>query len=104
MALPIHFRSPARSHRGMSSCPTPLAVCRAGMLLAACLLSGACASKDYVQIYRTEPHAPSYANSEIEALDHLGATIVDQGVNFSVYSKNATRLELLLFDDPRRRF
>jgi glycogen operon protein len=29
----------------------------------------------------------------------LGATIFDGGVNFSIYSKNAKRLELLLFDD-----
>src|SRR5262249_57829929 len=28
----------------------------------------------------------------------LGATIAPGGVNFSVFSKNATRLELLLFD------
>jgi isoamylase len=34
----------------------------------------------------------------------LGATVYPQGVNFSIYSKNATALELLLFeraDDPR---
>jgi glycogen operon protein len=31
----------------------------------------------------------------------LGATVVDGGVNFSVFSKNATRIELLLFDDER---
>jgi isoamylase len=29
----------------------------------------------------------------------LGATVVDGGVNFSVFSKNATAVELLLFDD-----
>src|SRR5262249_306697 len=29
----------------------------------------------------------------------LGATLVDGGVNFSIYSKHSTRLELLLFDD-----
>jgi isoamylase len=31
----------------------------------------------------------------------LGATICSGGVNFSVFSKNATRVELLLFDDER---
>ena len=29
----------------------------------------------------------------------LGATVYPGGVNFSVFSKNATRIELLLFDD-----
>jgi isoamylase len=32
----------------------------------------------------------------------LGATICSGGVNFSVFSKNATRLELLLFDGENR--
>src|SRR6516165_1787294 len=30
----------------------------------------------------------------------LGATVQTGGVNFSVYSKNAARLDLLLFDSP----
>ena len=30
----------------------------------------------------------------------LGATILPGGVNFSVFSRQATRVELLLFDDP----
>src|SRR5436190_13415637 len=30
----------------------------------------------------------------------LGATVCDDGVNFSVFSKNATSIDLLLFDDP----
>src|SRR3974390_836006 len=30
----------------------------------------------------------------------LGATVRPAGVNFSVYSKNATLIELLLFDSP----
>ena len=29
----------------------------------------------------------------------LGASLCSGGVNFSVFSKNATRIELLLFDD-----
>ena len=29
----------------------------------------------------------------------LGATVSSEGVNFSIYSKSATALELLLFDD-----
>ena len=31
----------------------------------------------------------------------LGATVTDAGVNFSVYSKHASRIDLLLFDDER---
>jgi glycogen operon protein len=31
----------------------------------------------------------------------LGATLTNGGVNFSVFSKHATRIELLLFDDDR---
>jgi hypothetical protein len=30
----------------------------------------------------------------------LGATVRADGVNFSVYSENATAMQLLLFDDP----
>lgn len=30
----------------------------------------------------------------------LGATVYPNGVNFSIFSKNATSIELLLFDDP----
>src|SRR4051794_31658267 len=29
----------------------------------------------------------------------LGATVCDDGVNFSVFSRNATSIDLLLFDD-----
>ena len=34
-----------------------------------------------------------------ELYDILGSTIVDQGVNFAVYAKNATRVEVLIFDE-----
>jgi isoamylase len=30
----------------------------------------------------------------------LGATVYDHGVNFCLYSKNATGIDLLLFDSP----
>jgi len=36
----------------------------------------------------------------IKNLEHLGAMLVDKGANFGVYSSRATRVELLLFDDP----
>ncbi|MFZ5470577.1 MAG: glycogen debranching protein [Myxococcota bacterium] len=59
-----------------------------------------CAKEDYTRLYRTEPKAPSLDAAEIEALAHLGAVLVDKGVNFSVYSERAERIEVLLFDDP----
>jgi isoamylase len=39
------------------------------------------------------------AVSAQEACAPLGATVYPQGVNFSVFSKNARSVELLLFDD-----
>lgn len=35
-----------------------------------------------------------------ELKSRMGATIVDAGINFVVYSENAERIEVLLFDDP----
>jgi glycogen operon protein len=60
----------------------------------------ACAQKDYVRLYQAAPKAPSLAEEDIAALKILGPTLVDKGVNFGVYSEHATRIELLLFDDP----
>jgi glycogen operon protein len=59
-----------------------------------------CASENYPRIYHTESKAPSLSWEGIEALDHMGPTIVDRGVNFAVYSEAAERIEVLLFDDP----
>ena len=59
-----------------------------------------CASENYPRLYHLEPKAPSLSWEAIENLDHMGPTIVDRGINFAVYSENATRIELLLFDDP----
>lgn len=64
------------------------------------ILGCGCASENYARLYHTEQKAPSLDWNNLENLDHLGATIVDRGINFSVYSENATRIELLLFDDP----
>jgi isoamylase len=43
---------------------------------------------------------PSYALAAPGASHPLGATLVDGGVNFSVYSRRATGVDLLLFDAP----
>ena len=44
-------------------------------------------------------------NLEVEAgtAEPLGATLTEGGVNFAVYSKNATRMELCLFDETGSR-
>ncbi|MBI2895844.1 MAG: glycosyl hydrolase [Deltaproteobacteria bacterium] len=60
----------------------------------------ACTSDDYAHLYRSSPRPPSMTEESIAALDTLGPTIVDRGVNFSVYSERATRVDLALFEDP----
>jgi len=44
--------------------------------------------------------APSFTVAEVAALERLGPSLVDQGVNFGVFAGNAERVDLLLFDDP----
>ena len=41
----------------------------------------------------------SVLTAETRRTAPLGATVTEEGVNFSVFSKHATRIELLLFDD-----
>lgn len=48
----------------------------------------------------TAPRAPSFTEAMISDLEVLGPKLVDGGVSFTVYSENATRLEVLIFDDP----
>ncbi len=59
-----------------------------------------CASSDYARLYAAQDKAPSLDWGAIEALDHMGATIIDGGVNFATWSARATRVELLVFEDP----
>jgi isoamylase len=68
--------------------------------LALALTVAGCASENYAQLYATQPHAPSLDWDAIDDLDHMGPVIIDGGVNFTVYSERAERIELLLFDDP----
>lgn len=65
------------------------------------LVLAACSDEpeDYTRLYHTEPIAPSLAEEDVAALQVLGPTITDRGVNFSVYAGAATRVDLLLFDD-----
>lgn len=52
------------------------------------------------RLYALSDSAPSLDVEQIKDLQHLGTEIIDRGVNFSVYSGNAERIDLLLFDDP----
>ncbi len=60
----------------------------------------ACATENYPRLYHTEKKAPSLGWEALENMDHMGTTQIDRGINFCIYSENATRMELLLFDDP----
>jgi isoamylase len=55
---------------------------------------------DRVRLYFARDHAPTWTPDSVAALDHLGSVVVDRGVSFNVYSEQATRIEVLLFDDP----
>ncbi len=62
--------------------------------------AGACPQGNYTHLYQTQPLAPGYSAADVAALDHLGAQVVGGGINFGVYSENATKVQVLLFDDP----
>jgi len=73
---------------------------RRSLLLLTLALVGACGSGDRVRLFHSEPLAPSITADQVQELEFLGSTIIDQGVNFGVYSEHATRVDLLIFDDP----
>ncbi len=77
------------------------AVMRAGRRLLLALVTGslACEAEPYTRLYHTEAIAPSLSEAEVAALENLGPTLIDRGVNFGVYSASADRVDLLLFDD-----
>jgi glycogen operon protein len=60
----------------------------------------ACADPDYAQLYAVDDLAPSMEWSDVVSMDAMGARLIDDGINFTVYSENASRIELVLFDDP----
>jgi len=75
------------------------------LLLVACVggspaLSSGCASEDYARLYYAQDKAPSLTWDSLEKLEHMGPTMVDNGVNFAVYSGRATKMQLLVFEDP----
>ena len=71
-------------------------------LFAALLAISACGGdeEETPSLYDTQAIAPSLDAESVAALDHLGPTLIDLGTNFGVFSANAERVELLLFDDP----
>ena len=71
------------------------------MVAVAAFVLGACTDDaGHVRLYYASPLAPSFSEESIANMEHLGPTVIDSGVNFSVYSEHATRIEVLLFDDP----
>lgn len=78
----------------------PLATTLALLIASGCN----CGGGEYSELYKTADLAPNMTAEEVEDLQYLGPTIVDvegaRGVNFGLYSENAERIELLLFDDP----
>lgn len=58
-----------------------------------------CPTGEYARLYHTEAVAPSLTADEVAALEVMGPTVIDRGVNFAVYAAAAERLELLLFAD-----
>ncbi len=63
-------------------------------------IATSCVDNDYVHLFRTMDKAPSLDWADIEAMDHMGPTVIDGGINFCVYSDNAQRIDVLVFDDP----
>ena len=55
---------------------------------------------DHAKLYARAPLGPGISEAAVAALDELGPTLLAEGVNFGVFSKNATRVDLLLFDGP----
>jgi len=49
---------------------------------------------------RTQPVAPSHTEAMVSNLEVLGPILVDGGTSFTLYSENATRIELLIFNNP----
>jgi len=72
-------------------------------LTAMCLCASLAACDDggtRIRLYDTQPIAPELRAEDVENLTHLGPTMLETGTNFGVYSERATRVDLLVFEDP----
>jgi glycogen operon protein len=72
---------------------------RVGSLLALCLLA-ACGPSSGVRMYATSAVGPGLQAEGLQRLQHMGPTLLEKGTQFAVFSERATRMELLLFEDP----
>ena len=71
------------------------------MRLTSLFLLFGCALENHARLYQTADKAPSLEWTDLEALEHMGPTVIDGGVNFCTYSESATRIDLMLFEDPQ---
>jgi glycogen operon protein len=71
-------------------------------LLLLVIATAGCLSSNYAHLYQSAANAPSLASADIAALKYMGPVFSDQGVNFAVYSENATKIQLLLFDNDHQ--
>src|SRR5688500_7961063 len=76
----------------------PLSALAAADALAA--LAACAGEDDRIRLYDTAPSGPDLDQADLEAMRHMGPTIGETGVNFATYSEHATRIDLLLFEDP----
>src|SRR5262245_54479930 len=65
------------------------------------MASGTPAIKAVPDHFRPETSEASGDDIQAGLSAPLGATVYDHGVNFSIFSKDATRIELLLFDHEK---
>ena len=73
------------------------------LILVAALVAVTCSpapNPDRIRLYHDAPLGPGLEQTAVEQFEHMGPTILEKGVNFALFSANATRVDLLLFDDP----
>jgi glycogen operon protein len=69
-----------------------------------CSRNGGGCVQETTSLYETADLGPGLKESDVQALKHLGPTLLETGINFGVYSERAERIEILLFDDPDSEF
>jgi glycogen operon protein len=64
------------------------------------LLVGCTQPEDRVELFKTATIGPGLEEEAVANFEHMGPVKLDKGVNFALFSANAERVDLLLFDDP----
>ncbi|MFZ5630996.1 MAG: alpha-amylase family glycosyl hydrolase [Spirochaetota bacterium] len=82
----------------------PQQIIRAVLLCILFVVKCAGPNSDFFRMYDAEPHAPSFSTTQIKNMEVMGPKIVDGGVNFTLFSERATRVHLLIFDDPESKY